>query len=263
MSSIASSARQCHRAARRAPTQLPPLLARPSHHAEGSFSCPLARVAARHVDAVFLNERACLSRAPSREKNVHAIAPPISSPSTFGSSCSMTSIFPEIFDPPRIATNGRSWIGVRRRGIRAPSPSAVPQRPDEDAATTPAVEACARCAAPNASFTKKSPSSASARARRGSLVSSPPRKRVFSSRRISPGEADARPSSLRRYLSSRRKPPLAPISSARRFATGCSEYFGVGLSFRPAKVRQHDRACAPGRAGISRSEQPRGCACRR
>ena len=31
----------------------------------------------------------------------------MSSPSTFGSSCSMTSIFPEIFAPPRIATNGR------------------------------------------------------------------------------------------------------------------------------------------------------------
>ena len=44
---------------------------------------------------------------PIARKNVYAIAPPMSRRSTLGSSASMTSILPEILEPPRIATNGR------------------------------------------------------------------------------------------------------------------------------------------------------------
>src|SRR5207245_1402485 len=45
--------------------------------------------------------------SPIAAKNVHAIAPPINSSSTRGSSERMTSIFPEILAPPSTAINGR------------------------------------------------------------------------------------------------------------------------------------------------------------
>ena len=73
--------------------------------------------------------------------------------SAFASRFSSTSILSETFAPPRIATNGRAGL-----------PSALPRystsfwmrKPAAFSFTNfaiPAVEACARCAVPNASFT--------------------------------------------------------------------------------------------------------------
>jgi hypothetical protein len=90
-------------------------------------------------------------------RNVLAMAPPMISRSTRGSRFSMTSIFPEIFAPPRIATNGRSGASralPRNRSsasIRSPATAGFPSR--FICSGAPTVDAWARCAAPNASFT--------------------------------------------------------------------------------------------------------------
>jgi hypothetical protein len=70
----------------------------------------------RRVPALSSSDFASSTRSPRRATSrlePHrlveraAIAPPTSSASTFGSSASMTSIFPEILEPPSTATNGR------------------------------------------------------------------------------------------------------------------------------------------------------------
>jgi hypothetical protein len=69
----------------------------------------------------------------------------------------MTSILPEIFAPPMIATNGRSGSAIARPrkrssfSIRKPATAGRPA--PRMTSATPHVDACARCAAPNASFT--------------------------------------------------------------------------------------------------------------
>jgi len=84
---------------------------------------------------------------------VFAIAPPMRISSTFGSSAWITSIFPEIFAPPSTATNGRLGGRAPHRGSAAP----VHQKAGHGGAgrrrATASVEACARWAEPNASFT--------------------------------------------------------------------------------------------------------------
>ena len=79
--------------------------------------------------------------------------PPISSVSALSSRLSITSIFPEIFDPPMMATKGRSgWVSTLPMKFSSFSIS----RPAADCATKwvmPSVEAWARCALPKASLT--------------------------------------------------------------------------------------------------------------
>src|SRR6476646_3641778 len=105
-----------------------------------------------------------------------------------------------------------------------------PATAGERCLATPSVLACARCAAPNASFTYRSPSSASARESRSSLVSSPPRKRVFSRRSTSPSFRSivAFSASSLSVLSTNETFRLGS-SSVSRLATGWSEYFDSGL----------------------------------
>ena len=65
----------------------------------------------------------------------------------------MTSSLSETFAPPRIATNGRSGSCS---ALPRYSTSAAIRKPAADSATwctMPSVEACARCAEPNASLT--------------------------------------------------------------------------------------------------------------
>ena len=65
---------------------------------------------------------------PDASRKVLAIAPPIRSRSTTGSSASTTSILPEIFAPPRIATKGR-------RGFCSRAPSTSSSRASRKPAT--------------------------------------------------------------------------------------------------------------------------------
>ena len=83
--------------------------------------------------------------------------------------------------PPRIATKGRAGFVMARPRY---SSSLAIRNPAADTGTnrvTPTVEACARWAAPNASFTKTSQSAASARLMASSFFSSPAWNRQFSS----------------------------------------------------------------------------------
>ena len=123
---------------------------------------------------------------PIAAKKVHAMAPPMRIWSTRGRSDSITSIFPEILAPPRIATKGRLGLASASPRycnsfcIRKPATAGLRMW------ATPSVDACARWADPKASLTYKSPRAAKVRARPGSFCSSPGQKRVFSTRATPP-----------------------------------------------------------------------------
>ena len=108
--------------------------------------------------------------APSAASKVNAMAPPIRMRSTRWINASITPSLSETFAPPRTATNGRSGPSSNLPRMSTSfwrSRPATAGRPlasiSSGRATT---EACARCAAPNASFTYASASSASAPAKR-------------------------------------------------------------------------------------------------
>ena len=92
---------------------------------------------------------------PCALMKVYAMPPPIISVSHFSSRLEITPSLSATFAPPRIATNGRagcssvSAMTVSSFSMRKPQ-TAVFTSP---ASTMPAVEACERCAVPNASFT--------------------------------------------------------------------------------------------------------------
>jgi hypothetical protein len=162
------------------------------------------------------------------------MAPPISSRSTLGSRLRMTSILPLILAPPRMATNGRRGSARARprysssRSISSPATAGLPCA--RMTVATPAVDACARCAAPNASFTNTSPSAAICSASAWSFFSSPGRKRVFSSSSTSPSYSI--PTAVRASppAVSRTKRTVRPSSSSSsRSATGLSDMDGSGL----------------------------------
>ena len=91
---------------------------------------------------------------PIALKNVHAIAPPIEQ---------RVDLRQQRLDDVDLARDLRAAEDrdertlrvrrARRRGTRAPSPSAGRRRRAQRCCATPSVDACARCAAPNASFT--------------------------------------------------------------------------------------------------------------
>lgn len=87
----------------------------------------------------------------------------------------------ETLAPPRTTTKGCSGSWSRRSNA---SNSAMSNNPAADGrcSATPAVEACARWAEPNASSTKASARPASRPARSGSFLDSPRSNRVFSRR---------------------------------------------------------------------------------
>ena len=89
---------------------------------------------------------------PCAQRNGKHIAPPIITTSAKSRKRSITAILSATFAPPIIATSGRagcSRISVSVRTSRSSSlPAALGSR-----CVMPSVLACARCAAPNASFT--------------------------------------------------------------------------------------------------------------
>ena len=90
---------------------------------------------------------------PSARRNVFAIPPTSTTESARRASAVSVSSFPEILAPPTIATNGRA--GSSRTRERAAISRAIsgPAARSAKSLATPAVDACARWALPNASST--------------------------------------------------------------------------------------------------------------
>ena len=84
--------------------------------------------------------------------NVAAMPPPMTSTSTRSSSVSSTAILSDTFAPPMIAASGRFGSSSTLPSIVSSRSMRKPLTAGRNAAT-PAVEACARCAVPKASFT--------------------------------------------------------------------------------------------------------------
>ena len=110
------------------------------------------------------------------------MAPPMQMASTLPSRFSRTLILSETLAPPRMATNG---LAGRVSALPRYSTSFWMRKPAAFSFTNlamPAVEACARCAVPKASFTQTSARLASSFAKPSSFASSSGWKRRFSRR---------------------------------------------------------------------------------
>ena len=209
----------------------------------------------RHARRGPARRATCRSPAPSRWKNVHAIAPPMSRPSTFGSSASMTSILPGDLGAAEDRDERPLGFGERaRRGTRAPSPSAGPRRRGADARDARGRRSARGARRRTHRSRRGRRARASDRASASSFFSSPARKRVFSSSSISP--------SLQRVASPRRRRRrrvavdelhrVPASSSPSRSATGASEYFASGFPFgRPR--------CESSTTRAPRSQRARRC----
>jgi hypothetical protein len=115
-----------------------------------SFSPALASSARAMSTRSFSTSERPIS-LPCALKKVKAMPPPMSSVSTFGSSDSITSILPEIFAPPMMATRGR--LGSSTAGPRKSSSFFIRYPAARCGRLTPTMELWARCAAPKASLT--------------------------------------------------------------------------------------------------------------
>ena len=122
---------------------------------------------------------------PCALKNVYAIAPPIIKVSTFSNKLFITPILSETFLPPNIATNG--LFGFSNAEPKNLSSFSI-KNPDTAGkySAIPAVELCALCAVPNASFTNISAIDASSFENSGSFFSSLGSNLTFSNNTISP-----------------------------------------------------------------------------
>src|SRR5687768_15227540 len=140
--------------------------------------------------------------------------PPIATASAFATSACRTSIFDETFAPPTIARNGRSGSASRLERTRTSFSRSRPAYAGSRCAT-PSVEACARWAAPNASFTYRSNGSARRFANAASLRSSSAWNRTFS--------RSETPSGISTPTQSARSGTSEPRSSPSRAATGASD----------------------------------------
>ena len=92
--------------------------------------------------------------------NVLAMPPPTISRSTLSASASSTVSFVETFEPPTIATSGRAGLSRARPRASSSEASSGPAHATGANRATPWVEACARCAVPNASIANTSHSAA-------------------------------------------------------------------------------------------------------
>ena len=155
------------------------------------------------------------------------MAPPMIRVSTFSMRLLMTPILSETFAPPRMATKGRTGFS------RAPpiTSSSLPIRKPATAAShrpycaIPAVEACARCAVPKASFTYMSQKRARALQKFSSFLVSSSWKRRFSRSTTSPSLQAATAASAAGPITSEAKVTLPSRSSFKRAATGLREHF--------------------------------------
>ena len=93
-------------------------------------------------------------RGPGRCRNGKHIAPPISIVSASSRKRSITAILSVTLAPPSTATSGRAGSARIAPQLRRPrARAAARRRPRATWCATPSVEACARCAEPNASLT--------------------------------------------------------------------------------------------------------------
>ena len=129
------------------------------------------------------------------------------------------------------------------RDTGAPSPSGTPPRLCRSRGRCASTDACARCAAPNASFTYRSAISASLAAKTGSFFSSSGWNRRFSSSTTwLPACAVATAFVASSPMQSEAKTTARPSSSDSRPATGFRLYSGATLPFgRPRCDARIDR----------------------
>jgi hypothetical protein len=90
---------------------------------------------------------------PRALKNVYAMAPPMIRRSTLPSMFLMTSILSDTFAPPMIATNGRSGDSSAWPRYLSSCSIKRPAAGFSKSRVIASTDACARCAAPNASLT--------------------------------------------------------------------------------------------------------------
>ena len=227
------------------------------------------------VRALGLLERACApaprppprpasrrSSMPCARKNEKHIAPPISSASAMSRKRSISATLSVTFAPPSTTTSGRSGDSITPRRVVTSFSSSGPAYEGRCSAT-PAVDACARCADPNASqhervgqlgqllgqragrsWSRRTPSGCS-RAR-GSRPARAARRRAGP-----PGRSPRAPGSTR-----------SPISSPSRSDTGASDVAGSAPFGRP-RCEQSDQLRARARAAARSRAARRGCARRR
>ena len=90
---------------------------------------------------------------PWARKKLKHIAPPTSSVSAVSRKVSISATLSVTFAPPSTTTSGRSGASTIERSVVTSRSSSRPATAGRRYSVTPAVDACARCAAPNASFT--------------------------------------------------------------------------------------------------------------
>jgi hypothetical protein len=239
-----------------------PWTARPSRRSAASASCRRVDQVARHVHAVRLHQRVA-GLEPIARKNVHAIAPPMSSRPPWAAAPRSRRSCPR--SCCRRAPRRTDARGLERAAeVREFALHEQPRHGrTQIASATPAVLACARCAAPKASFTYRSPSSANCCASAASFFSSPAKKRVFSSSSTLPSAPGVRRRHRRGPTVSGRNCTTARRErrrAARPPVPACTSRIGRPLG--TAEVReQHDlRAGSHSAVMVGRAAR---CACRR
>src|SRR5262249_9144507 len=166
---------------------------------------------------------------PLARRNVYAMAPPISTVLAILMKFSINSILSEIFAPPTIATYGFSAFLSARLSASISLSIKNPAAACFTYETMPAVDACARCAAPKASLMYTSQSVASCLAKLGSFFSSSAWNRRFSSRSTSPSSRLETIRSTSAPTQSGTNCTGFSSNSLKRSATGFRLYFGSGL----------------------------------
>src|SRR5580698_1187712 len=191
--------------------------------AASAFSMIRSAVAARSFSASDLP-----IPIPWACRKVLAMPPPITSASTLLTRFSRRSILVETLAPPMIAITG--LVGASS-ALPSASSSACMVRPAwaGNLWPRPSVEACARCAAENASLTQMSPSFANSATNAGSFFSSSLWKRVFSRQRMSPSFMAATAFAAGSPMQSSAKATGFLITCDKASATGLSE----SLASRP------------------------------
>ena len=146
-----------------------------------SYGTTCVSASASNADAATTSTGSTTSNSSGFDSRISsAIFPPTSTSSARPPRLRSTPSLSSTFAPPEMRANGRSTSPSSRPSISSSRSSNSPAYAGRSSAT-PTVDACARCADPNASITNRSRPSASSRAKPGSFFVSPGLKRVFSS----------------------------------------------------------------------------------
>ena len=195
---------------------------------------------------------------PCARKKLKHMAPPMSTESATSRKRSISATLSDTLAPPSTTTSGRSGDSTIRRSVTTSRSSSSPAAAGRCWAT-PAVLACARCAAPNASFTYTSASPASSRASSASLSVSPGSQRVFSSTSTEPSSSSAALAFASGPITSAACCTGASINSASRADAGAQRGRGVrplgaaemGAQDQPDALIQQQLERGNGRADAS------------